>query len=103
MPPLSLTQSKYAPASLPTVVKSTPGISMSMPPSLIGVPVAFFPVPIPQMLCVAEAVPEPTGPAALTWRALPAQAAAAIATMQTAASPARILIFLDLIDLSSLL
>ena len=43
MPPLSLTQSKYAFATLPIVVKSTPGISMSMPPSLIGRPVAFLP------------------------------------------------------------
>jgi len=37
---------------------------MSMPPILIGAPVAFFPVPLPQTLFVAEGVPEPTGPAA---------------------------------------
>ena len=64
MPPLSLTHLKYASATLPIVVKSTPGISMSMPPSLIGVPVAFLPVPLPQTDFVADAVPEPTGPAA---------------------------------------
>src|SRR5206468_7558690 len=64
MPPLSLTHLKYAAATLPIVVKSTPGISMSMPPILIGDPVAFLPVPLPQTLFVAEGVPDPTGPAA---------------------------------------
>ena len=63
MPPLSLTQLKYAAATLPMVVKSTPGISMSIPPILIGVPVAFLPVPLPQTDFVADAVPEPTGAA----------------------------------------
>src|SRR5213078_1551357 len=63
MPPLSFTQAKYALATLPIVVKSTPGISMSMPPSLMGVPVAFLPVPLPQTDFVADAVPEPTVPA----------------------------------------
>ena len=63
MPPLSLTQLKYAAATLPIVVKSTPGISMSIPPSLIGVPLAFLPVPAPQTDFFADAVPEPTGPA----------------------------------------
>ncbi len=43
------------------VVKSTPGISMSMPPSLIGVPVAFLPVPRPQTDFFADALPDPTG------------------------------------------
>ena len=33
---------------------------MSIPPSLIGVPVAFLPVPLPQTDFVADAVPEPT-------------------------------------------
>src|SRR6478752_4179425 len=60
MPPLSLTQSKYAFATLPIVVKSTPGISMSMPPSLIGAPLAFLPVPAPHLLAVAPAAAEPT-------------------------------------------
>src|SRR3569833_54906 len=49
MPPLAVTQSKYAVATLPSVVKSTPGISMSIPPSLIGAPVAFFPLPRPHL------------------------------------------------------
>src|SRR4029078_13120327 len=61
MPPLSFTQSKYAFAVLPMVVKSTPGRSMSMPPSLIGVPVAFLPVPRPQTDFFADALPDPTG------------------------------------------
>src|SRR5581483_3481273 len=59
MPPLSFTQSKYALAVLPMVVKSTPGISMSIPPSLIGAPVAFFPLPRPQTPA-ARALPWPT-------------------------------------------
>jgi hypothetical protein len=75
---------------------------MSSPPSLIGEPVAFLPVPLPQTLFVADAVPDPTGPAAWTWRALAAHAASTIAVVQTPASPKRILVFLDLIDLSSL-
>src|SRR5579862_8416475 len=78
MPPLSFTQLKYAAATLPTVVKSTPGISMSMPPSLIGAPVAFLPVPMPQTPA-APCLPAPT-PAALAveLEALVANAAAAI-------------------------
>src|SRR5436189_607177 len=67
IPPLSFTQSKYALAVLPIVVKSTPGISMSLPPILIGEPVAFLPVPLPHTLFVADAVPDPTGPAAPVW------------------------------------
>src|SRR4249919_2533769 len=35
-------------------------MSMAMPPSLIGLPVAFLPVPRPQTLFFADAVPEPT-------------------------------------------
>ena len=57
MPPLSLTQSKYALATLPIVVKSTPGISMAIPPSLIGAPVAFLPLPRPHLPAAAEPVP----------------------------------------------
>src|SRR5436853_3191437 len=33
---------------------------MSIPPILIGLPVAFFPVPIPQTLFAADALPAPT-------------------------------------------
>ena len=57
MPPLSLTQSKYAFATLPIVVKSTPGISMSRPSILIGAPVAFLPFPSPQPFIAADLAP----------------------------------------------
>src|SRR5262245_28921459 len=47
MPPLSFTQSKYA-LVIPVIhVKSMPGTLVAMPPSLIGSPVAFWPVPMP--------------------------------------------------------
>jgi hypothetical protein len=47
MPPLSLTQSKYAFAEFGMSVKSVPGCFVAIPPSLIGVPVAFWPLPRP--------------------------------------------------------
>src|SRR5689334_5537291 len=49
MPPLSLTQSKYAFAVFGMSVKSVPGCFVAMPPSLIGVPVAFCPLPSPHL------------------------------------------------------
>src|SRR4051812_32157447 len=60
MPPLSFTHLKYAFAILPIVVKSTPGTSVKIPPSLIGAPLAFLPLPSPHTLFVADALPEPT-------------------------------------------
>src|SRR5471032_3375735 len=95
MPPLSFTHWKYALATLPIVVKSTPGISMSIPPSLIGLPVAFLPVPRPQTDLVADAVPEPTGPAPV------AHAVIISARRPQAAHATPILIFVDLIRFSS--
>ena len=53
---------------------------MAMPPSLIGAPVAFLPVPFPHTLFVAEALPDPTGVAALDPPAPVASAVAASAT-----------------------
>src|SRR3954454_12270092 len=47
MPPLSLTQSKYAFAVFGMSVKSVPGCFVAIPPSLIGVPDAFWPLPAP--------------------------------------------------------
>src|SRR6478752_6494781 len=94
MPPLSFTQSKYALAVLPTVVKSTPGISMSMPPILIGAPEAFLPVPAPQTDFVAVAVPDPTACA---------ETAAVVQTASNtvpAASASPSLIFVDRIRFS---
>ena len=43
MPPLSLTQLKYAWAMLAPSVKSVPGCLVTIAPTLIGVPVAFVP------------------------------------------------------------
>src|SRR4029078_7524954 len=93
MPPLSLTHLKYASATLPIVVKSTPGISMSMPPSLIGVPVAFLPVPRPQMDFVAEALPDPTGACAPV-----AQPASIRASRHAPAAAPPIIVFVDRMD-----
>src|SRR5436190_8491144 len=92
MPPLSLTQSKYALATFPIVVKSTPGISMSRPSILIGAPVAFLPVPLPQTDFVADAVPEPTAGAV---GAPTAQAARLSAPTLLAAIARPSLIFVD--------
>ena len=36
-------------------------MSMKMPPILIGLPVAFLPVPMPHTLFFADAFPDPTG------------------------------------------
>src|SRR4051794_21897843 len=95
MPPLSLTQAKYAFATLPIVVKSTPGMSMSIPPILIGAPVAFLPVPLPQTDFVAEAWPEPTA-AAVRAPEADANATVSASTLQAAhATP--ILTLVDLI------
>jgi hypothetical protein len=47
MPPLSLTQSKYAFAVFGMSVKSVPGCLVAIAPSLIGVPLAFCPLPRP--------------------------------------------------------
>ena len=89
MPPLSLTQSKYAFATFPIVVKSTPGISMAMPPSLIGAPVAFFPVPAPHLLTVAPAAAEPTFAVDLE---LAAVASATVASSATGRATAKVIL-----------
>ena len=64
---------------------------MSMPPSLIGDPVAFLPVPAPQTALVAVAVPEPSGPA------LPAHETTISATSAMMPNATPTLIFIDLI------
>ena len=63
MPPLSLTQSKYAFVVLPMSVKSVPGCLTLMPPSLIGSPVAFLPLPSPhfEAATALESWPEAAG------------------------------------------
>ncbi len=55
---------------------------MAMPPSLMGAPVAFLPVPSPHTLFVAEALPEPTG---VAWLDPAAPVASAVATSATIA------------------
>src|SRR3954463_676322 len=47
MPPLSLTRWRYAFPVFGMSVKSVPGCLVAIPPSLIGVPVAFLPLPRP--------------------------------------------------------
>src|SRR6185369_1793069 len=49
MPPFSLTQVKYALAMPVIPVKSVPGCLVTIAPSLIGSPVAFWPLPRPHL------------------------------------------------------
>src|SRR4051812_28004201 len=49
MPPLSLTQSKYAFAIVEMSVKSVPGCFVLIVPILIGSPEAFSPLPAPHL------------------------------------------------------
>ena len=67
---------------------------MLSPPILIGAPVAFLPVPMPQTLFVADALPDPTGPAAPDALAATATASKTMARLAARALPIR---FLDLI------
>src|SRR3954452_17356413 len=57
IPPLSLTQTKYAFAVFGMSVKSVPGCFVAMPPSLMGAPLAFLPLPSPHF--AAAALPPP--------------------------------------------
>src|SRR5687767_10170834 len=54
MPPLALTQSKYALAPLVMSVKSVPGCLVTIAPIGIGVPVAFCALPRPHFEAEAE-------------------------------------------------
>src|SRR3954470_4918770 len=68
MPPLSLTQLKYAWAMLAPSVKSVPGCLVTIAPTLIGVPVAFVPAFFPHLVtseaafAVVELPPPPPLP-----------------------------------------
>src|SRR5215472_384254 len=53
MPPLSLTQEKYAWAMPVMPVKSVPGCLVTIAPSVRGAPVAFWPFPSPHLLAGA--------------------------------------------------
>src|SRR6476659_2252537 len=55
MPPLSLTQLKYAWAMLAPSVKSVPGCLVTIAPTLIGVPVALVPGFVPHFVTSAAA------------------------------------------------
>ena len=66
MPPLALTQAKYAAAMFGISVNDVPGWLVAMAPSGIGVPVAFTPGLVPHcdvftavLLGAADAVPLP--------------------------------------------
>src|SRR3954471_7299758 len=74
IPPLSLTQSKYAFAVFGMSVKSVPGCFVAMPPSLMGVPLAFLPLPRPHF---AAAVLSPPLAGVLCAELLPPPRAAA--------------------------
>src|SRR5215467_9201574 len=66
-------------------------------PILIGAPVAFLPVPIPQTAFVALALPDPTTPADVLAPAPIAATAASTAIVPTAARATPAVTFLDLI------
>src|SRR5919202_914205 len=68
LPPLSLTQSKYAFAVFGMSVKSVPGCFVAIAPSLIGAPLAFLPLPRPHF--DAAALSPPLG--VELWAELPA-------------------------------
>src|SRR3954469_6520986 len=57
IPPLSLTQSKYAFAVFGMSVKSVPGCFVAMPPTLMGVPLAFLPLPRPHFAAAVLSPP----------------------------------------------
>src|ERR1700735_4785756 len=57
IPPLALTQAKYAPAMFSMSLKSVPGCLVLIAPMLIGVPVAAVPGLLPQ--AEAATVPPP--------------------------------------------
>src|SRR5215471_10338643 len=82
MPPLSLTQEKYACAMPVMPVKSVPGCLVTIAPSVSGVPVAFWPLPMPHLAAVAPfelgvfvAVPPPPPQAAASSDKPPSSAA----------------------------
>ena len=73
---------------------------MLIPPSLIGVPVAFLPVPLPQtaVAVAADAAVEPTGAAVSAVPAPMDTAVTSTARRLAAAHATPTLIFVDLIS-----
>src|SRR5215469_12500750 len=95
MPPLALTQVKYALAMLAMSVNDVPGWLVTIPPSGIGVPVAFTPGLVPHcdvsavvLLALLDAA-EPLG-GALLLLPHPAAAVTAITAASAAAPRARV-------------
>src|SRR3954470_13996740 len=93
MPPLSLTQLKYACAVVAPSVKSVPGCLVTIAPTLIGVPVAFVPgfvphfVTSPAFFAVVVLPPPPLLDVVLSLLLLP-HATANIDRLATSASSA---------------
>ena len=95
MPPLALTQAKYAAAMFGISVNDVPGWLVAMAPSGIGVPVAFTPGLVPHcdvltavLLGAADAVPLPDElPDPLLLHPAAAIAAMTAASATTARTP----------------
>ena len=66
---MALTQSKYAAAAFSPSVKSVPGCFVAIAPILIGLPVGFWPLPLPHYGLST------TDPALLSFLPLPPHAA----------------------------
>src|SRR3954454_21161232 len=91
MPPLALTHWKYALAVAGISEKSVPGCLVAIPPSLIGSPVAFFPVPAPHFTAAAAGAAVLSALAALLESSPPPpQAATARARANAAISQFRL-------------
>src|SRR5215467_5248740 len=96
MPPLLLTQVKYALAMLAMSVNDVPGWLVTIPPSGIGVPVAFTPGLVPHrdvavaVLLALLVAAEPLGDPLLLVLPHPAAAATAMTAASAAAPRARV-------------
>ena len=88
MPPLSLTQAKYAFVSDVIQVKSAWGDLVAMAPSLMGSPVAFCPVPMPHSpgFWMLLAVPPPEAAVVAPPPAVVAEPSVVAAAVVAAAS-----------------
>src|SRR5262252_3987639 len=96
MPPLALTQVKYALAMLAMSVNDVPGWLVTIPPSGIGAPVAFTPGLVPHcdvsvvVVLALLVAAEPLGDPLLLVPPHPAAAATAITAASAAAPRARV-------------
>src|SRR5918994_6027849 len=98
MPPLSLTQSKYACTARPPSEKSVPGCLVLIAPNLIGSPLAFSPLPSPHLgaSALTFSAPPPSSSSSPPQAATRIDRATAVArsrpTLRTPFQPAFILI-----------